>query len=84
MNELLLNTLENEIREEYHIPPYFENLQNLIKEANAWFSQLENDIRQMQDHVRLLLKRFAPLYKKDKRLTITKKMILQSIMLTTF
>lgn len=44
MDELLLTTLESEIREEYHIPPYFENLQNLIKEANAWFNQLENNI----------------------------------------
>lgn len=35
----------------------------------------DSGFRQMQDHVRLLLKRFAPLYKKDKRLTITKKMV---------
>lgn len=44
MNELLITTLENEIREEYHIPPYFENLQNLIKQSNAWLCQLGNNI----------------------------------------
>lgn len=57
MNELLLKTLEAEIREEYHIPPYFENLQNLIKQSNAWLSQLMFGIDYDEDLVaRSLLK----------------------------
>lgn len=43
MNESLLAQIEFEVREEFHIPPYFENLENLIKESDAFMqTQLED------------------------------------------
>ena len=44
-NELLL-ILENEIRGEFHIPPFFdsENLQRLIKQSDAFLNLLVSNI----------------------------------------
>lgn len=44
MEETLLVTLEAEIREEFHIPPYFENLANLIKQSHSYLSMLVDNV----------------------------------------
>lgn len=44
MNESLLAQIETEVREEFHIPPYFENLENLIKESDAFMQTQVYDI----------------------------------------
>lgn len=44
MNDELIIVLEGEIREEFHIPPYFEKIDTLIEESNGYLSLLVSNI----------------------------------------
>lgn len=51
MKDELITTLEFEIREEFHIPPYFENLDNLINQSNSALLMLVDNINYDDDLV---------------------------------
>lgn len=62
MNEEQLIQLENEVRQEFQIPPYFEreSLKNILREGEAYLLRLNPGRNVDQDKIyRALLKNYA-------------------------